>query len=474
MKDDNKTNRQLVHELTELLSQKAEEALCYAESIVETVREPLLILDANLRTISANRSFYKTFNVTPGETIGRLIYDLGNKQWDIPKLRQLLEGVLPEKQVFDDFEVAHNFQDIGHKIMLLNARQIYRKDIGAEMILVAIEDITEHKRLEDLLAEAEGRYRRVFETASDGIVFFEQREGNITHANSAIEKMLGYTKKEIIGNKLRDIGVLLDMGDLQTTLQMLVKSGISNYDAIPVRTKSGQHIDTDIYLANRARLVQCNIHDISSRIQAEETLQQTLESLRSAVRSTIQVIISTVEARDPYTAGHQRRSADLARAIATEMKLSQDRIEGIRIACSIHDLGKLSIPAEILSKPRKLTEDEFSLIKEHARKGYDILKNVESSWPLAEIVYQHHERMDGSGYPRNLKGDEILMEARILAVSDIVEAMASHRPYRAALGIDAVLKEIDDNRGILYDPEAVDACLNYSGKKVFNLKVLDD
>lgn len=209
---------------------------------------------------------------------------------------------------------------------------------------------------------------------------------------------------------------------------------------------------------------------ITQHRQAEDALKQTLKSLRKAVSATIQVIVSTLEARDPYTAGHQIRVADLTRAIATEMKFSKDRIEGVFMAASIHDIGKLSVPAEILSKPGKLTETEFSLIKEHSKKGYEILKNVESSWPLAEIVYQHHERMDGSGYPRNLKGDEILMEARIMAVADVVEAMASHRPYRAALGIDVALKEIDDNRGVLYDADVVDTCLRLFRKKGFQLK----
>jgi HD-GYP domain-containing protein (c-di-GMP phosphodiesterase class II) len=141
------------------------------------------------------------------------------------------------------------------------------------------------------------------------------------------------------------------------------------------------------------------------------------------------------------------------------MGLPQEKIDGIRMAGSIHDIGKLSIPAEILSKPTKLTEIEFLLIKEHSRSGYEILKDVESPWPLAEIVYQHHERMNGSGYPRNLKGDDILMEARILAVADVVEAMVSHRPYRPSLGIDAAMKEIENNRGIFYDIEVVDTCL---------------
>jgi putative nucleotidyltransferase with HDIG domain len=181
-------------------------------------------------------------------------------------------------------------------------------------------------------------------------------------------------------------------------------------------------------------------------------------------------MVSAVEARDPYTAGHQIRSADLARTIATEMRLPQGKIDAIRIAGSIHDIGKLSIPAEILSKPTKLSELEFSLIKEHAQKGYEMLKDVESPWPLAEIIYQHHERMNGSGYPRNLKGDDILMEARILAVADVVESMASHRPYRPTLGIEAALEEIEKNKGTHYDSMVVDTCLRLFRDKSYQLE----
>jgi HD-GYP domain-containing protein (c-di-GMP phosphodiesterase class II) len=212
------------------------------------------------------------------------------------------------------------------------------------------------------------------------------------------------------------------------------------------------------------------LRDVSERKQAEDKIQQTLESLRKAVGTTIQVLVSTVESRDPYTAGHQSRSADLARTIATEMGLAQEIIEGIRMAGIIHDIGKLSIPAEILSKPSKLTDIEFSLIKVHVQIGYEMLKDVESSWPLAEIVYQHHERINGSGYPRNLKGDEILMEARIMAVADVVEAMASHRPYRPSLGIDAALAEIEKNKGIFYDNAVAEACLKLFREKGYQLK----
>ena len=210
--------------------------------------------------------------------------------------------------------------------------------------------------------------------------------------------------------------------------------------------------------------------DIAGRRQVEEKLQNTLNSLRSAVSMTIQVLVSAIEIRDPYTAGHQRRVANLARAIATEMGLPPEKIEGIRMAGYIHDIGKLSIPAEILSKPTKISAIECALIKEHAQSGYEILKDVESPWPLAEIVYQHHERMDGSGYPRKMHGDDIIIEARILAGADVVEAMASHRPYRPSLGIELALAEIERNRGISYDDAVVIAVLRLFREKGFILE----
>ncbi len=258
-------------EVTKISEDEARE---YAESIINTVREPLIALDQDLRVVTASRSFYEVFKVKPEETVGQLIYDLGNKQWDIPKLRELLETILPQKTTFDNYEVEHDFATIGRRIMLLNARQIKRALGKERIILLAIEDITERKRLEDLLTESEERYRRIFETASDGIVLLEKREGNITHANPAAEKMLGYSEEECIGKKLQDIGVSLDMSDFPTIMQALNKSGIINYDDVPVKTKSGQYIYTDIYMVDRARLAQCNIRDVTERKRADETLKE--------------------------------------------------------------------------------------------------------------------------------------------------------------------------------------------------------
>jgi PAS domain S-box-containing protein len=199
--------------------------------------------------------------------------------------------------------------------------------------------------------------------------------------------------------------------------------------------------------------------------------QQYERIWRKSLEDSIQAIANTVEMRDPYTAGHQSRVGRLAAAIAGELGLPEEEIHGIQLAANIHDLGKIRVPAEILSKPGKLADVEFALIKTHAQAGYDILKGIEFHWPIADMVLQHHERLDGSGYPQGLKGEQIVPGARIMAVADVVEALASHRPYRTAQGIDAALAEIARGRGTLYDPAAVDACLNLfrEGKFAFQI-----
>jgi PAS domain S-box-containing protein len=414
---------------TEEIFEKAQE---YTESIVETIREPLLVLASDLKVLSANRSFYDTFKVTRKETTGNLIYNLGNRQWDIPGLRMLLEDILTKNNKFDNYEVEHVFSDLGHKIMLLNARRIIRKEIGSQMILLAIEDITERrqlksslevneakyrelvqnansiilkmdpegkvtffnefaqmffdyteeemlgrnvvgtivpetwssgldpvfmikdiginpekyttnenenmrrngervwiawankairdgngkvieilcignditerKRLEILLSESEERYRRLFETANDGILLLEKSEGNITHANPAVTAMLGYSKEECIGKRLQDIGFTQDRGDFQEIMHTLDRSGIIYYDDVPIKTKAGQTFYVDIYLVDRARLVQCNIRDITERKQAEEALRKSERELKAKtenleeVNAALNVLLKRVEA----------------------------------------------------------------------------------------------------------------------------------------------------------------------------------
>lgn len=206
----------------------------------------------------------------------------------------------------------------------------------------------------------------------------------------------------------------------------------------------------------------------------DEKLNKTVSTLRTALGGTIQAMALTVEIRDPYTAGHQKRVSNLARAIATEMKLTHDQIEGIRIAGIVHDLGKITVPSEILSKPGVITFIEHSLINTHPQKGFEILSSINFPWPVAQIVLQHHERMDGSGYPAGLKKDQILLEARVLMVADVVEAMASHRPYRPSRGVQLAMDEISKHKGTLYDKKVVDACLKLFLNKDFKFDISND
>ena len=201
-----------------------------------------------------------------------------------------------------------------------------------------------------------------------------------------------------------------------------------------------------------------------------ESIQEAMKKLRKSMEGIIKAMASTVEMRDPYTAGHQQRVAELAQSISKEMELVEEMIEGIRMAGQIHDLGKIAVPAEILSKPGRLNDIEFNLIKLHPQAGYDILKDIEFPWPIAKIVLQHHERMDGSGYPHSLSDKDMLQESKILGVADVVEAMASHRPYRPALGLDVAVEEISRNKDILYDPTVVDACVKIISNGNFQFK----
>lgn len=249
-----------------------------------------------------------------------------------------------------------------------------------------------------------------------------------------------------------DCDVIMMTGFVEDfTYEKVIEKGASDFLQKPLDRKE---------LLVRLKRVLRERENLKERARIENELQISLGRMQKVLDGVVHALAFTVETRDPYTAGHQRRVAELARAIAVKMGIPATQTEGIHIAGVIHDLGKISVPAEILSKPSRLSEIEFSMIKTHSQVGYDILRNIDFPWPIAQTVYQHHERMDGSGYPRGLQGEEILMEARILSVADVVEAMASHRPYRAALGIDMALAEITKNKGRMFDPSVADACLS--------------
>ncbi len=264
----------------------------------------------------------------------------------------------------------------------------------------------------------------------------------------------------------RRYSMLIEALDFSAPIQGLAMFELDSSNMI-VFTELRKIICSSLQAASLFKQIQ----DQANHLQIQkESLSHNLNDLRKMMSGFIEAIVQTVETRDPYTAGHQHRVADLARSIATEMKLPRDKIEGIRTAGIVHDLGKLSIPAEILNKPGRLKEPEFNLIKSHPEVAYEILKNIDFPWPIAQIVLQHHERLDGSGYPSGLKEADIMLEAKILSVADVVEAMSSNRPYRPSLGIDQALEEIINKRGLLYDSIVVDTCLRLFREKGFKFK----
>ena len=351
-----------------VIKKNADEAHAFAESVINTVREPLISLDHDLRVVTVSRSFYEFFKVKPEETVGQHIYDLGNKQWDIPKLRELLETILPEKTSFDNYEVEHDFATIGRHTMLLNARQIERGKGKERIILLAIEDITERKRLEDLLSESEMRYRRIFETASDGIVLLEKGEGHIVHANPAAEKMLGYCEEEYVGKKLHDIGVSIDTSDFPTLMRDLTRSGILNYEDVPVKTKSGQTLDTDIYMVDRARLAQCNIRDVSERKRAEETLKAEKLFIENTL-NTLKDVFFVFDLEGRFLRWNKTLNAitgyiDTEIALMTPLDLfrNDDIARIVEAIQAVVKKGSVSVEALLVTKDERQIPYDFSVV----------------------------------------------------------------------------------------------------------------
>lgn len=313
-------------------------------------------------------------------------------------------------------------------------------------------------QMELRLKERENLLATILRTINDAVIATNS-DGQITYLNPSAEKLTGWKAAEALTQPLNKIINLVNYADSSEadtfpSINLFLKNKKGNL--VPVEYNSSQ-LKTKPPLSGGEVIV---IHDISERHQSQEEIFKSWQRLQKAFEGTIQALALTIEIRDPYTAGHQRRVSELASAMAKELGWPAEQIQALRIAADIHDIGKISIPAEILSKPAKLNEVEFSLIKTHPQVGYEILRNIDFPWPLAQIVFQHHERIDGSGYPSGLQGDDILPEAKLLAVADTVEAMASHRPYRPALGIEKALAEILKFKGILFDYDAVDVCLH--------------
>jgi PAS domain S-box-containing protein len=324
-------------------------------------------------------------------------------------------------------------------------------------------NITEHKRMEEELKASAEQFRGLVEQSIAGIYIIQ--DGIFVYCNLRFADIFGYdSSDEILG--LNPMAIVDERDRSLVSENMRIRAegeeNDINYSFSALR-KDGSKIDVGVHGAQASYLgrpaVIGLLQDISEKKRDEDKIQHYISQLQDAFMNTVEVAMNLSEMRDPYTAGHERRVAEVAVAISAELGFDAHRQQGMRVAGYLHDIGKITIPAEILSKPGKLSAIEYSLIKGHAQASYDALKNVDFPWPVAQVALQHHERIDGSGYPQGLKGEGIIIEARILAVADVLEAMSSHRPYRPGLGIETAMTEIIRGRGTIYDTAVVDACL---------------
>ncbi|MDZ4170095.1 MAG: PAS domain S-box protein [Coriobacteriia bacterium] len=428
--------------------------------------DPMVVHDGRI-ALAANRAAQEFFGVAEEQVAGRGLEEFIHPDYRVPIAVRVREMM------------------VSHRVPPLAEIRVLRSDgmpseveissapivAGARQVVVTLfRDLSERRQHQAELEESEAQFGSVLENAPFGVHMYRLKpDGRLVFvgANPAADRMLGMDNSVIIGKTIEEAFPGLSDTDVAVRYREVASTG-RPWSSNQIDYHEGQirgAFEVTAFRAARGLMVAM-FNDVTERLQIQDQLQELLvdqtEALADAHRElegVVAIVSRTVEVRDPYTAGHQRRVAQLARAIAVHLNMDAEEVERIRIAGSVHDIGKVSVPAEILSKPGKLTPAEYELVKYHSEAAHEILCSVDFAWPLAEVVYQHHERLDGSGYPRGLSGDEIAVGARILAVADVVEAMCSHRPYRPAIGADAALAEINEGSGRHYDPNVVEACV---------------
>jgi PAS domain S-box-containing protein/putative nucleotidyltransferase with HDIG domain len=400
---------------------------------------------------------------------------IGQKLTDIAADKDLAQTLLHTVRTKGECkcELRAPLRDGRTKDLILSASLVKDENGIPIAIIASTVDITERRQAEEAMRASEERYRLLVENANEAIMVAQ--EGILKFANAKTAELSGYSSEDLSSMPFikliypddRDMVVERHFRRLKGELP----PGVYPFRFVRKNGSVGWVEINAVLITWEGKPATLNfISDITERKQAEEKLKQSYERLQKTVDGTIDTIALIAETRDPYTAGHQRRVAKLASAIAAEMGFSKEQIETIRVAGILHDIGKVNVPTEILSKTGTLSEIEFSLVKSHSQVGREILKSLELPWTICPIVLQHHERMDGSGYPEGMSGQDISLGARVLAVADVIEAMSSHRPYRRSLGIGKALEEISKNRDILYDADVVDAAMRLMNEKEFKFE----
>ena len=414
---------------------------------------------------SANKALCRMIGYSEKELIGKRFADFLHDD-DKNHILKLFFNAFknPTNCVELEFRVIHKDGHVVH--MLSNPTIFMHKGIIKGFQAMAV-DISNLKRVEQALEESEEKYKKIFETTGTAMLLIEE-DSTISLVNHEFEKISGYDRAEVeLKRSWMDFTAEEDLQRLKSyhLMRRIDSNSVPKQYQARFRNRHGELRDVlvNIDLIPSTQRSIASILDITNQVQLENDLRDGYSRIKRILNGTVDAMAAALESRDMYTAGHQERVARLACSIARDISLNEEQIECLNMSSILHDIGKIQIPTEILNKPSKLTPVEFELIKAHPEIGYNILRKIDFGTPVAMIVRQHHERINGSGYPLGLSSHDIVLEAKILAVADVVEAMSSHRPYRPALGLEKALNHVTNNKGLLYDRKVVESCLRVAG-----------